>query len=674
MKESPNKKILIQPKTIFLIFVILAIILLAYSIIGLQQSKKDIRLLMEEQSHSLLETTLASSRTALLSYEEINQEIKSRLLNNGIFIKLLLEKNLLTNELLEEIANKNKIYRINIFNKNGNKIFTNHQPDHTDLQENFSITDFLKPIFEGYTDTLYLGVKPARYNEGFRYAIAIAGKNNSAIVLNLKAEEILNFRKKIGFGALLKNLTSNDGIIYAVLQDTNGIIAASGYFENLNAIYSDEFLLSSLNNFEHKTRIFETDSISIFEAVHPFSYQENIIGLLRLGLPADPLIAANNRNQNRIIILGIILFLLGSILLAYVFTKQNLEILKKDYSIIENYSQKVIQNVSDSVIVFNENNQIITFNKAAEKLINKTERDIRQKEISSIFNSDIIQLIFSSQTTIFNYEGNINDTRKYLLFSKSTFKTMDNKNNYIILIRDLTDQKRIEEQMNRKERLIALGELASGVAHEIRNPLNTISTITQQFSKDFEPKENSEEYYSLANLVNKEIKRINKTVQDFLRFSRPEKISIKKFELSELIDQIQTQYKSMLKEKNILFNKSVEWNGIVNWDQNQIKQVIMNLMQNAIDAIIDKGEITLKINKVNQNVIIKITDNGSGIPKHIQNNIFNLYYTTKASGTGIGLSIIQRIILEHNGTIEFESEEKVGTTFIIRLPINADNK
>jgi signal transduction histidine kinase len=218
-----------------------------------------------------------------------------------------------------------------------------------------------------------------------------------------------------------------------------------------------------------------------------------------------------------------------------------------------------------------------------------------------------------------------------------------------------------------------MGELASGVAHEIRNPLNTISTITQQLNKDFKPLENSDEYYTLTNLVNKEIKRINKTVQDFLRFSRPEKISLQKFELAELIDQIQAQYNSLLKEKNISFNKSVEWNGIVNWDRNQIQQVIMNLMQNSIDAITEAGEITFKIKEFNNRINIKIRDNGSGIPEHIQNKIFNLYYTTKASGTGIGLSIIQRIIFEHNGTLEFESEENIGTTFIIRLPINSAN-
>ncbi len=674
MAQKSNKRINIQPKSLLLIFVVLAVVILTYSIIELLQSKKEMRMLMEEQSHSLLETTLAASSTALLSYEEIDKEMKNRLLNNAGLIRLLLNRNQITNKVLEQVAIDNKIHRINIFNNNGKKIFTNHQPIHEDLEEKFSPKDFLHPIFEGITDTLFLGIRQARFEEGFRFAIAISAQNNSAIVLNLDAEELLNFRKKIGFGALLKNVTSTEGIKYAVLQDTNGIIAASGIFENLTNIFEDSFLQESFEEMSFKTRILESDSVSVFEAVHPFSYNEEVIGLLRLGLPADPLISANSKNETRVLLMGIILFILGSLLLAYVFTKQNFEILKKDYQIIEDYSQKVIQNVSDCVIVIDENNNINTFNKAAEELLNKSESEVLKKNFNSLFNYDIIEQIETSQSTVTSFEGKINNVKKYLLISKSSFPVKNNQLNTIIVIRDLTKQKQIEEQMNRKERLVAMGELASGVAHEIRNPLNTISTITQQLAKDFRPVENADEYYSLANLVNKEIKRINKTVQDFLRFSRPEKISLKEFELSELINQIQAQYQGMLEEKNITFDKSIGWNGKVNWDHNQIQQVLMNLMQNSIDSISGKGKIQLEVRYEEENVVIEISDDGAGMPDHIHNKIFNLYYTTKASGTGIGLSIIQRIIFEHNGTIEFESKENIGTTFIIRLPINAVSK
>lgn len=125
----------------------------------------------------------------------------------------------------------------------------------------------------------------------------------------------------------------------------------------------------------------------------------------------------------------------------------------------------------------------------------------------------------------------------------------------------------------------------------------------------------------------------------------------------------------MLKEKSITFSHKLNWDGIVKWDRNQIQQVIMNLVQNSFDSIENKGEIYIESFKQNEDIIIKIKDNGPGIPSHILNKIFNLYFTTKAKGTGIGLSIVQKIIMEHGGIINVESEENNGTEFSIKLPI-----
>jgi len=674
MNQKSNKLKNISPKSLLLIFAVLAALILTYSIVELIQSKKEMTLLMQEQSHSLLESILSASNSALLSYEIIDKEMKSRLLNNANLVKLLLEQNKVKNSLLEQIAHENNIHRINIFNNKGVKIFTSHQPTHTGLVEKFSPKDFLIPIFDGISDTLFLGVKEARYEDGYRFAVALASKNRSAIVLNLDADELLNFRRIIGFGALLKNVTGNKGIVYTVLEDTSGIIAASGNITIIGNINNDPFLYNALADSSFASRTIETDSLNIFETVHAFSYKDEIVGLLRLGLPADPLIRMTERNETRILIMGLILFVLGSILLAYVFTKQNFDLLKKDYKIIEDYSQKVIQNVSDCVIVIDKDLEIQTFNTAAESLFNKRKDSVISQKLYLLLDEKTVNLILSSNSFLEHIETQISGSKKYLLISKSEFAVEENKINTILVIRDLTKQKVIEEQMNRKERMVAMGELASGVAHEIRNPLNTISTITQQLNKDFQPKSNEEEFYTLSNLVAKEINRINETINSFLRFSKPEKIILNEFMLSDLLDQIETQYRSMLNDKSIQLILEKNWNGKVNWDRNQIQQVIMNLVQNAFDAIKEDGEVILKVDPYSNNqVILKIRDNGIGIPEHILNKIFNLYFTTKAKGTGIGLSLVQRIIIEHGGTISVDSIEGKITTFSLILPINNSN-
>ena len=172
----------------------------------------------------------------------------------------------------------------------------------------------------------------------------------------------------------------------------------------------------------------------------------------------------------------------------------------------------------------------------------------------------------------------------------------------------------------------AMGELASGLPHERRNPLNSIATIVQQQDKDFEPLANKEEYHSLSNIVYKEVRRMNETIENFLRFSRPEPIEKYRFLLSDLINSVEIQYRSLLNEKSIELIIEQNWNGRVNWDKSKIKQAIINLIQNSADAIVETGLITMKLQKDKEKVIIELIDDGNGIPKENIQRIFNLYF------------------------------------------------
>jgi signal transduction histidine kinase len=316
-----------------------------------------------------------------------------------------------------------------------------------------------------------------------------------------------------------------------------------------------------------------------------------------------------------------------------IFTRQRFNLLQKQYEVVETYSGNIIGNVSDAIIVYDQTEGIKIFNTAAEILFSIKKSQLLGHSLQDFLNKTGCGIILKSLSTLHQISCTIKDQYKYLLISRSNFHDSDQNEIIILVIRDLTEQKRLEEQMQREQRLTAMGELASGVAHEIRNPLNTIATIIQQLNKDFEPDKDAEEYHELAGLVQGEVKRINETVEDFLRFART-------------------------------------WRGEVFWDKRQIRQVFLNIIQNAIDAINKDGNIHLSLNQLNSNEIeIKIIDDGPGMPDKIRSNIFNLYFTTKAQGTGIGLSIVQRIIYEHGGSISVESKHHKGTTFIIHLPI-----
>ncbi len=644
--------------------------MIASALFELYQSKRELFSLMEEQSHSLLESLMIASRNTLMTNEYLEEISEKRLLNNGNQIKKLYDKGNISNELLKNIRSDNDIFRINIFDRNGDKKFSSHEQQHFDLTEKYSPEDYLYPIFSGDVDTLIIGIKPARFEDGYRYAVALSTADGGAIVINIDAEQILGFKRRIGFGALLRSVAAdNPGIIYAALQDTLNILAASGNVRVLESIPQSAFLKSSLQDSLFLTRTVEFDTLQVFEAVHPFSSAHEIIGLLRIGLSMDPIQDINERIYRRLIIITIILIIIGSIIITFIFTRQRYSLLQKQYEIVETYSGNIIDHVSDAIIVFDQENGIKIFNVAAEKIFNVRREQMINISPSQLFEKSDCKKILDESTQLQQINCVINGRKKYLLASKSQFFDRDENKNVILVIRDLTDQKKIEEQMERKQRLTAMGELASGVAHEIRNPLNTIGTIIQQLNKDFEPKEEKEEYHQLADLVFSEVKRIDDTVHDFLRFARPEPIQPEVFQVETLFSQLKKQYQYLISEKNINLNMQVDWTGEVFWDNRQIKQVLINLLQNAIEAIDQNGNIYFNLKFVDEHMLeIQIIDDGPGMPDNIRTNIFNLYFTTKAKGTGIGLSIVQRIIYEHGGVITVDSELNKGTSFIIRLP------
>lgn len=655
----------LQPKSFILIFLSIAALIVLSLVFEYYQRSKEFTKLMRNQTHALLETTDIALKNALLTGREVETQLSSRLLNNAVLIKLLLEDGKVNNTLLKKIADENDILRINIFSKDGTKRFSSH-PTPFETQSSNSIYDRLYPIFEGLTDTLIIGLREAKINNQFRYVTALATEDNGAIVLVLDGDKILNFRRKIGFGALLKNLTEDSKLIYAVLQDSSGFIAASGKFKDLENIEDSEFLTNSISSNSINWRIFETDSINVFEAVQVFKPGNRIIGLLRIGVSTEDFSALNKRFITRLFISGAILILLGFIVIAFIFTSQSNLILKKQYRKIETYSTKVLLNINDSIIVCNNNYDIVSINKKGEAIFNPSIAigkniftlisDPSLKSLSEL-NEKHIQITLYKNNNKYIYE-----------VSLSSFIDENNLKNYIFVFTDLTEQKQLEEKINRQDRLSAMGELAGGVAHEIRNPLNTIGTIAQQLHKDFEPKTNNEDYFNLTKLIVKEVKRINQTISDFLKFARPEPIVKSTFGIEEIFNQLKEQYKEFFNQKNIKFIHNLNENCIVFWDKNKILQALMNILQNSYDAINDEGEITFDILCKNNDVQITISDTGEGIPPEKLNKIFNLYYTTKAKGTGIGLSITQRIIYEHDGLISISSKIKNGTIVTIVLP------
>ena len=226
--------------------------------------------------------------------------------------------------------------------------------------------------------------------------------------------------------------------------------------------------------------------------------------------------------------------------------------------------------------------------------------------------------------------------------------------------------KKLEEAARRQEKLTAMGELASGVAHEIRNPLNTIGMIVQRLKREFPV--NDGEYDSLLKIVRDEVSRMNKIIEQFLRFARPPSLQLEPTNMAEFLNEVILQIKSQVEDKGIQLEELIESLPEINIDKAQMKQALLNLILNAIEATSQGGKISIRAYSDAQEVRIEIADTGVGIPEENLAKIFDLYFTTKDTGTGMGLALVNRIIVEHGGRIEVSSQEGEGTKFILSLP------
>ena len=668
----------LSPKAIISITLLIAAVMLISSYIELNQSKKEIYRLLYEHSSSLIESIIQSSKNTLNSSYEIEDLITQRLLDNARLVKKLDAVNSLTKDDLIKIGKKNNLYRINIFNNKGDRVLSNRipEPDHIHGEENINRYDELSPILKKETNELIIGLKTAEFSDEERFAVAVArSNNNGVIVVNMNAEDFLEFRKKIGIGVILQQMSRHHGIEYIILQDSIGVLAASESIDTVEAIRGSEFLQKALLNNSVISRTTDYAGHQVYEVVKRFMYDDSIIGLYRLGVSLEDIKNVEDRMLRRLIIISLILAAISIIVLSIIFTTQNLKTISKEYEKFKTLTSSVLENMSESVIVLDKTNKITLFNKSAEKLFNVTSEKVIGSKISSVENgamgflessikySSNFNSSFEKQITLYGEE-------RYLSFSISQLDDPDSQQtNLTVVIKDLTETKRLEEEAKRNEKLSAMGELASGVAHEIRNPINAIGMIAQRLNKEFSPSSNQNEYSDITKLLKNEVDRINKIITQFLNYAKPIELNLKAVELKSFFEEIYRLFEDQAKQKEVKFILQNNESFIVEFDPDLIKQSLMNIIQNALDAVKTDGEVIIKYFKIKNDLIIQISDNGTGISSEQQKKIFDLYYTTKKDGNGLGLSISQKIISQHNGSISVSSKINSGTTFKIILPI-----
>jgi len=352
-----------------------------------------------------------------------------------------------------------------------------------------------------------------------------------------------------------------------------------------------------------------------------------------------------------------------------------------------NFHKAIIQHINVGLITLDLTGQITFLNKSTVDLLGYSVADLEEKNISEILDktdADSVSLILDPpirEKEIFI----IHRSGEKIPVSISSASLIDDENDHegiILILNDITEVYNLKKQMERMDRLAMLGELSTGIAHEIRNPLAGIKANAQVLADIHEGNQDISDY---TDRIVREIDRANKLLKEFFKFAKPSKPKLKNNDIEMIIDSVYLLLSPVLREHNISFKSNFS-NLIpqVLVDADQIEQVILNLFLNAIDALKNserKRILTIETDTDNRKLIdksgktyskemvrIRISDNGTGIEDPVLEKIFNPFFTTKTEGVGLGLSISSRLIEENSGTLDVESKMNDYTTFILLIP------
>lgn len=314
--------------------------------------------------------------------------------------------------------------------------------------------------------------------------------------------------------------------------------------------------------------------------------------------------------------------------------------------------------------------EVLIVNDCAAEILN-SKKELLQSTVLPELLPIIDSLRDSEHTTI---QTTIEVMRSELTPTLRTLEITAKKTPYCgvpavqIVARDISEDK-LEESQVQADKMMILGQLSAGVAHEIRNPLAAINLNLQLLKRKF-PEQTIESEHLATALMG--VERIARIVEATLDFSKPTPSKKRTSDINKIVSDSITFVGPLIHKKSI--DVSLDLSASIphiNVDEKQIQQVLINLIANATDAIPKQGTITAKTEYVpNRSYIqIDVTDSGVGIAEHDLEKIFNPFFTRKADGTGLGLSITQRIIQQHNGLLEVHSELGKGSTFTVKLPI-----
>lgn len=362
--------------------------------------------------------------------------------------------------------------------------------------------------------------------------------------------------------------------------------------------------------------------------------------------------------------------------------------------------ESVIDSLAEGLLVCDANHDLILSNKAAERFLPLSLYDQAERPLWSVVTDEGVAdflktaLVRGDRIADREFDVEVKGVQRLLALSVLPLVKDRKVTGSLIHVEDITEKRGKEARLRRAENLASLTTLAAGVAHEIKNPLGSISIHIQLIQKALKasraacelPEDHGQELrpeftrprmpapFDLIDkylgVVNEEIDRLNRIVVDFLFAVRPMDIELREGDLNALIRELVDFMHYELEAAGICFDLQLAENlPKLNFDERYVKQALLNLVKNAVAAMPSGGVLTIRTEPTADEVRVSIADTGIGIPEENLPKIFEPYFTTRETGSGLGLTLVFKIVKEHRGEISVKSKEGEGTCFVVTLPV-----
>jgi len=502
---------------------------------------------------------------------------------------------------------------------------------------------------------------------------------------------------------LLIETARQPGVVYLIIADTQGLIVADSDPSMVGEVYGWNLDLKAAARRTSAAwrRIADDQGAHTFEVYRGFSSPDGPFPgfqkqadlpdsrgaddrtrenagqprnyVIFVGLDMGPVLAAREQDTRNAVITGLSLLLIGFAGMVSLFLAQGYRSVRGSLSRARAFSDSLVNHMPIGLVAMDPGKRIIAFNETAEALFGLPAGDVLGRTSEETLPEIITETTEGLGATqqILEKETDCPVSRERTIpLSIIATRLQDDEGNffgYVILFRDLTEVQHLKRELERNRRLAAIGSLASGVAHEIRNPLSSIKGFATYLRERY--RDNPEDL-QVTDIMIQEVERLNRVIGQLLEFSRPLILNRKEAAIEPILRHAMKMIEIQALEKGV--SLEVDFGRMVPdllLDSDRMTQVFLNLTLNALNAMEKGGTLSLRVTQSGDRTVrVDISDTGTGIGKEELGRIFDPYFTTRPSGTGLGLPIAQRIVEAHGGEILVSSEPGRGTVFSVLLP------